>query len=452
MSSDEDPYVVLNWNAESETGFAPAFGCELLWLWTKADKDQFPSCMIKGNVRLVLLTWNDKCEEDEYLITFRCGMVRVVEQHILQEATLTHNRLVKSFSKVMRAQRIKCLSEMRTPAYSVDGGYRDLGNSRRKSNAVVAPATVPPADGVGPPAGGVGPTGDGVAPRTATVSPATVPPADGVVPPADGVGPTADGVAPRTATVPPADGVGAPTEGRSNLSNPPPPPREDVEGRSGLRNPTPPPPEAGSSSGLVDLTVEELKEALKKANAKAKAEKKRLQEETDVTRKRIREAREELRTAMEEGRKKAKSTVKAGEAINAEFDDGDDSGDGFCDDDSDVKPIRKRLTAVEKWANGNKAMRERKDMYIKSVTVNTVQEVYAKLCTGGIAIMNNMKTLFGPNHQPDREQRDYIRHAPESEKQIVFEGVVLDDLSSSVIPHYHKDHVDARRIPIRKHI
>ena len=59
--------------------------------------------------------------------------------------------------------------------------------------------------------------------------------------------------------------------------------------------------------------------------------------------------------------------------------------------------------------------------------------------------MNNMKTLFGPNHQPDREQRDYIRHAPESEKQIVFEGVVLDDLSSSVIPHYHKDHVDARR-------
>ena len=266
-----------------------------------------------------------------------------------------------------------------------------------------------------------------------------------MVPPADGVGPTADGVAPRTATVPPADGVGAPTEGRSNLSNPPPPPRKDVEGRSGLRNPTPPPPEAGSSSGLVDLTVEELKEALKKANAKAKAEKKRLQEETDVTRKRIREAREELRTAMEEGRKKAKSTVKAGEAINAEFDDGDDSGDGFCDDDSDVKPIRKRLTAVEKWANGNKAMRERKDMYIKSVTVNTVQEVYAKLCTGGIAIMNNMKTLFGPNHQPDREQRDYIRHAPESEKQIVFEGVVLDDLSSSVIPHYHKDHVDARR-------
>jgi hypothetical protein len=259
------------------------------------------------------------------------------------------------------------------------------------------------------------------------------------------VGPTADGVAPRTATVPPADGVGAPTEGRSNLSNPPPPPREDVEGRSGLRNPTPPPPEAGSSSGLVDLTVVELKEALKKANAKAKAEKKRLQEETDVTRKRIRKAREELRTAMEEGRKKAKSTVKAGEAINAEFDDGDDSGDGFCDDDSDVKPIRKRLTGVEKWANGNKAMRERKDMYIKSVTVNTVREVYAKLCTGGIAIMNNMKTLFGPNHQPDREQRDYIRHAPESEKQIVFEGVVLDDLSSSVIPHYHKDHVDARR-------
>ena len=26
---------------------------------------------------MVLLTWNDKCDDDEYVITFRCGMTRV---------------------------------------------------------------------------------------------------------------------------------------------------------------------------------------------------------------------------------------------------------------------------------------------------------------------------------------------------------------------------------------
>ncbi len=59
--------------------------------------------------------------------------------------------------------------------------------------------------------------------------------------------------------------------------------------------------------------------------------------------------------------------------------------------------------------------------------------------------MNNWTTLLSRNNLPDTEQRDYIRNVPEGEKQIVFEGVYLDDQSSSVTPHYHKDHVDARR-------
>ncbi len=58
--------------------------------------------------------------------------------------------------------------------------------------------------------------------------------------------------------------------------------------------------------------------------------------------------------------------------------------------------------------------------------------------------MNNWTALVTRKNKPDTEQRDYILHAPEGDKEI-FEGVYLDDQSSSVTPHYHKDHVDARR-------
>ncbi len=109
----------LDWNADDAMTFAPAFGSELLWLWTKEDKEKFPSCRIKGNIRLVLLTWNDKCDEDEYIITFRCGMSRVVVQEILQAATIQHNTFVKTTAKAMKAQCSEALAEMTTPAYSV---------------------------------------------------------------------------------------------------------------------------------------------------------------------------------------------------------------------------------------------------------------------------------------------------------------------------------------------
>ena len=90
-------------------------------------------------------------------------------------------------------------------------------------------------------------------------------------------------------------------------------------------------------------------------------------------------------------------------------------------------------------------MRLRKNEYLKRATVDTWADGHMKLCNGGFAIVNNWTTLLSPNNLPYTEQRDYIRNVPEGEKQIVFEGVYLDDQSSSVTPHYHKDHVDARR-------
>jgi hypothetical protein len=90
-------------------------------------------------------------------------------------------------------------------------------------------------------------------------------------------------------------------------------------------------------------------------------------------------------------------------------------------------------------------MRLRKNEYLKRATVDTWADGHMKLCNGGFAIVNNWTTLLSPNNLPDTEQREYIRNVPEGEKHIVFEGVYLDDQSSSVTPHYHKDHVDARR-------
>ncbi len=109
------------------------------------------------------------------------------------------------------------------------------------------------------------------------------------------------------------------------------------------------------------------------------------------------------------------------------------------------KSVHKRLTQLEKWANGNKSMRERKHLYIQQALVDTWAEAHDKLCHVGFAIVNNFTALLGSNHRPDMEQRDYIRHAAEADKQIVFEAAYMDDQSSSVKPHYEKDHVDARR-------
>ena len=90
-------------------------------------------------------------------------------------------------------------------------------------------------------------------------------------------------------------------------------------------------------------------------------------------------------------------------------------------------------------------MRERKQVYIQQALVDTWAEGYDKLCQVGFAIVNNFPALMGCNHRPDMDQRDYIRHAADADKQTVFEAAILDDQSSSVKPHYDKDHVNARR-------
>ena len=124
--TDELACRVLDWNQDDDTTFAPAFGSEIFWHWTQFDKEKFPSCPIKGNIRVVLLTWNDKCEDDEYVITFRCGMTRVVIQEILQAATAKHNDFYKAKSKTMKTQRLEALAETKTPAYSLTHGYREI--------------------------------------------------------------------------------------------------------------------------------------------------------------------------------------------------------------------------------------------------------------------------------------------------------------------------------------
>ena len=120
---------VLDWNADNAETFAPAFGSEMFWLWTKEDKERFPCCAFKGDMRVVLLTWNGRCDEDDYIITFRSGVTRVVAQEMLQAATLQHNIFVKATAKGMKTHRSEALAETTTPAYSISHGFREINTN-----------------------------------------------------------------------------------------------------------------------------------------------------------------------------------------------------------------------------------------------------------------------------------------------------------------------------------
>ena len=55
-----------------------------------------------------------------------------------------------------------------------------------------------------------------------------------------------------------------------------------------------------------------------------------------------------------------------------------DEGDSSCSElssndegEQTGKSVRKRLTQLEKWANGNKSMRERKQVYVQQALVDT---------------------------------------------------------------------------------
>ncbi len=62
-------------------------------------------------------------------------------------------------------------------------------------------------------------------------------------------------------------------------------------------------------------------------------------------------------------------------------DDDDNSCSGFLSDDTNdtKKGGRSKLTCVQKWINGNRDMRSRKDMYIARSTVDTLPQVLAKM-------------------------------------------------------------------------
>ena len=221
----------------------------------------------------------------------------------------------------------------------------------------------------------------------------------------------------------------------------------DARGEGDLRNPPPAPDDEGRVAG-DPLTGAELKKLWKMAAAKEKAERKELMLTSDVTQKRLRDARVELKEAIEGVRKKVKLNPNDEDHISMEPNEYDSTySHESSQDEGELtgKSVRKRLTQLEKWANGNKSIRERKQVFIQQALVDTWAEAHDKLCKVGFAIVNNFPALMGSNHRPDMDQRDYIRHAPDAEKQTVFEGAYLDDQSSSVIPHYDKDHVDARR-------
>jgi hypothetical protein len=291
-----------------------------------------------------------------------------------------------------------------------------------------------------------------------------VPNANGV---ADGVHVGAEGGKCRTPPPAPVDesSVVAATFGdhvgaEGGKSRTPSPPTDDessvvaatvgdhVAAESGNSRTPPPPDEDDRSMVAAPLTGAELKKLWKEAAAKEKAEKKRLKETSDVKLKRLRKARAELKDAIQAVRKKPRLHPKDQDNMPREPDEADSSCSELSSNDEGAqtgKSVRKRLTQLEKWANGNKAMRERKQVYVQQALVDTWAEAHEKLCHVGFAIVNNFTALLGSNHRPDMEQRDYIRHAAEADKQIVFEAVYLDDQSSSVKPHYDKDNVDARR-------
>ena len=384
---------VLDWNADIESTFAPEFGSEMLWLWTQYDKEQFSSCTIKGNVRLVLLTWNDKCDEDEYVITFRCGMTRVVVQEVLRAATSKHNQFVKSKSKTMKDQRAEALAEPTTPAYSTTHGFRAVSpaeveegtppsGSDIESNEVLGDKVPADAGKTTIPASSydVASKEPKVAEdenlctyslKTSVEDGDSVSDVTGLE--AAGNNTTSNTTMQTTQNADSAANIQAPVNGTTDaasvhLDNPPPPPSDEVQ-----------------PALTVALTVAELKQLWKEATAKEKAEKKKIKEATDVSRQRLRDARIELKDAMQAIRKKRKPNPK-------EPDDGtlgsydEDSVHSGEDSDEDAKPVRKRLTQLEKWANGNKGMRERKDGYIKRATCDTWPEALSKLCQVSVRV------------------------------------------------------------------
>ncbi len=141
----------------------------------------------------------------------------------------------------------------------------------------------------------------------------------------------------------------------------------------------PPSPDSGheilNGAATAPLTVYDLKKLWKEATSKEKEEKKRLKEKSDLKQKRLREARAELKEAIQAARKKPKLEPKEPKLERKDHDplESNEDSSSSSDDEGEQtgKSVRKRLTQVEKWANGHKAMVERQQVYITQATVDT---------------------------------------------------------------------------------
>ena len=205
------------------------------------------------------------------------------------------------------------------------------------------------------------------------------------------------------------------------------------------------------------LSVDTLRDLLAKAKQQEKDEKKKQAEVDGIKRKRVAEAKAAWREAVAAAKPMKKVAIEPPKAKKTKLshdndseDDSQDDCDGFSgilsDEENDNgKRSRGKLTRVQKWINGNRDMRKRKSFYIARSTCNTAPEGLVLMKKYGFAIVNNMNELFDAANQPDKYQRDYIHTVPNAEKNIIFESVELSDESSSVTPHYDKDHVHARR-------
>jgi hypothetical protein len=205
------------------------------------------------------------------------------------------------------------------------------------------------------------------------------------------------------------------------------------------------------------LSVGTLRDLLLKAKQQEKEEKRKQAEVDGSKRKRVADAKAAWREAVAAAKPIKKVAFDGPKHKKPKLSNDDDSQDDSQDDcegfsgilsdeeNDNGKRSRGKLTRVQKWINGNRDMRKRKSLYIARSTCNTAPEALVLMKKYGFVIVNNMSELFDEGNQPDKYQRDYIHTVPQSEKNIIFESVELSDDSSSVTPHFDKDHVHARR-------
>ena len=236
------------------------------------------------------------------------------------------------------------------------------------------------------------------------------------------VGTAQDDVIEPTGVKPPTKDGAVENTAHGPLHNPPPQPTKDgaVEdtAHGPLHNPPPPPerPVDDVCSTLPD-TLRELRamETLVKEKKKAIRTLKKQQTDTNdkkAQKKRLEEQLKAIKTEVKAEKAKAKQDVVPRPRLKrqrGEEDDDDIDGD---DDDSWLfsRPEKRVLNAIDKWQKGHRraALSAATNKIVESVTVDTWEAAYEKLCDQGWAVVNNFGDLMHPACRPDADMRDYI--------------------------------------------